>query len=151
MGDVDAVTHWQHTYGSHPDMYGQEPSASTRHAAAVFRTAGAQKVLELGAGHGRDALFFAREGFAVTATDFSPTGLEQLRQAAHDQGVGERVTTVVRDVREPRTLWCWSRLRPLDDDVDADLGHGLDHRSRPPPREMPRVAATPWPGRRPAA
>ncbi|WP_329392943.1 class I SAM-dependent methyltransferase [Streptomyces lydicus] len=96
--------HWQHTYGSHPDMYGQEPSAPARHAAAVFRAAGAQEVLELGAGHGRDALFFAREGFAVTATDFSATGLEQLRQAARDQGVGERVTTVVRDVREPLPL-----------------------------------------------
>ncbi|WP_330290162.1 class I SAM-dependent methyltransferase [Streptomyces sp. NBC_00576] len=41
---------------------------------------------ELGAGHGRDALYFAREGFTVQATDFSPVGLEQLRGSARDQG-----------------------------------------------------------------
>ena len=35
-------------------------------------------VLELGAGHGRDPLFFAHEGFTVPATGFSPVGLEQL-------------------------------------------------------------------------
>ncbi|MDX2697744.1 class I SAM-dependent methyltransferase [Streptomyces ipomoeae] len=61
-------------------------------------------VLELGAGHGRDALFFAREGFTVRATDFSATGLEQLRAAARVQGVGERVTAVVHDAREPLPL-----------------------------------------------
>jgi hypothetical protein len=43
--------HWQH-----PKMYGEQPSAPAVHAAAVFRATGAKKVLELGAGHGRDAL-----------------------------------------------------------------------------------------------
>jgi hypothetical protein len=36
--------------------------APARHAAGVFRAAGARDVLELGAGHGRDALYLAREG-----------------------------------------------------------------------------------------
>lgn len=96
--------HWQRTYGVHPGMYGQEPSAPALHAAEVFRAAGARDVLELGAGHGRDALYFARLGFHVQATDFSPTGLEQLHEAARAQGVSERVTTAVHDVREPLPL-----------------------------------------------
>jgi hypothetical protein len=37
-------------------MYRERPSDPTVHAAAVFHTAGANDVLELGAGHGRDAL-----------------------------------------------------------------------------------------------
>lgn len=57
-------------------------------------------VCELGAGHGRDALYFAREGLTVQATDFSPVGLEQLRDAACAQGVEAWVTTAVHDVRE---------------------------------------------------
>jgi cyclopropane fatty-acyl-phospholipid synthase-like methyltransferase len=57
-------------------VYGDQPSEAAVHAAGVFRMAGAREVLELGAGHGRDALFFARSGFAVRATDFSPAGLE---------------------------------------------------------------------------
>lgn len=110
--------HWQDTYAAHPGMYGPEPSAPAVHAAAVFRSAGAREVLELGAGHGRDALYFARAGFTVEATDFSDTGLEQLRAAAaRQQGVAQRVTTAVQDVRDP--------LRLPDASVDAVFAHML--------------------------
>ncbi|MDI3418670.1 class I SAM-dependent methyltransferase [Streptomyces luteolus] len=116
LGDVQR-THWQQTYGAHPGMYGEEPSAPARHAAAVFRAAGAERVLELGAGHGRDSLAFARAGFAVRATDFSPAGLDQLREAAGAAGLAERVATAVHDVREPLPL--------PDASVDAVFAHML--------------------------
>ncbi|WP_086769643.1 class I SAM-dependent methyltransferase [Streptomyces bobili] len=109
--------HWQQTYGSHPGMYGQEPSAPVRHAATVFRASGSRNVLELGAGHGRDALFLAREGFIVQATDFSATGLEQLRQAARDQNVADQVSTMEHDVRTPLPL--------ADASVDGVFAHML--------------------------
>ncbi|MEH0416718.1 class I SAM-dependent methyltransferase [Streptomyces sp. B21-083] len=109
--------HWQQTYSAHPGMYGDQPSAPARHAAKVFRAAGARDVLELGAGHGRDALYFARCGFTVQATDFSPVGLEQLRGAAQDTGVAKRVTTTVHDVRRP--------LHLADASVDAVFAHML--------------------------
>ncbi|WP_262700674.1 MULTISPECIES: class I SAM-dependent methyltransferase [Streptomyces] len=109
--------HWQRTYGGHPGMYGVEPSTPAVHAAAVFRAAGAREVLELGAGQGRDALYFAREGFTVLATDFSPVGLEQLRAAAGAQGVAERVTTKVHDARDPLPL--------AEASVDAVFAHML--------------------------
>jgi SAM-dependent methyltransferase len=109
--------HWQDTYTARPGMYGAEPSAPAVHAAAVFRAAGARDVLELGAGHGRDALHFARKGFTVQATDFSATGLEQLRDAARRLGVTERVTAVVHDARDP--------LRLPDASVDAVFAHML--------------------------
>ena len=96
--------HWQSTYTAHPGMYGEQPSAPAVHAAGVFRAAGARDLLELGAGHGRDALYFARDGFTVQATDFSATGLEQLQEAARAQGVDGRVTTAAHDVRDPLPL-----------------------------------------------
>ncbi|MGW7005585.1 class I SAM-dependent methyltransferase [Streptomyces sp. NPDC054933] len=96
--------HWHDTYTAHPGMYGAQPSAPAVHAAEVFRRAEVKDVLELGAGHGRDALYFAREGFTVQAADFSATGLEQLRSAARQQGVAGRVTTAVHDVREALPL-----------------------------------------------
>lgn len=104
-------------YATHPGMYGDQPSAPAAHAAAVFRAAGVHDVLELGAGHGRDALFFARQGFAVQAVDFSTTGLRQLRQAADASGLGERVSTTVHDVREPLPL--------PDASVDGVFAHML--------------------------
>ncbi|MER7756000.1 class I SAM-dependent methyltransferase [Kitasatospora sp. NPDC097643] len=109
--------HWQQTYTAHPGMYGEEPSAPARHAARVFAEAGAREVLELGAGHGRDALHFARRGFAVLATDFSPTGLAQLRATAAEQGLTDHLTTAVHDVREPLPL--------PDASVDAVFAHML--------------------------
>ncbi|WP_327265789.1 class I SAM-dependent methyltransferase [Streptomyces sp. NBC_01232] len=109
--------HWQQTYGDHPGMYGEEPSEPAVRAAAVFGAAGAREVLELGAGHGRDALYFARQGFSVLATDFSPVGLEQLSEAAAAHGVAVRVATEVHDVREPLPL--------RDASVDAVFAHML--------------------------
>ncbi|WP_309228154.1 class I SAM-dependent methyltransferase [Streptomyces lunaelactis] len=109
--------HWQDTYTAHPGMYGEQPSAPAVHAARAFRMAGAKDVLELGAGHGRDALFLAREGFMVRATDFSATGLDQLSAAAQAQGLAERVTTLVHDVRDPLLL--------PDASVDAVFAHML--------------------------
>ncbi|MEU7281786.1 class I SAM-dependent methyltransferase [Streptomyces sp. NPDC045431] len=109
--------HWQSTYAAHPGMYGEQPSTAAVHAAGVFRAAGARDVLELGAGHGRDALYFAREGFTVQATDFSATGLDQLREAARAQGVDGLVTTAAHDVRDPLPL--------PDASVDAVFAHML--------------------------
>ncbi|MGY1401314.1 class I SAM-dependent methyltransferase [Streptomyces sp. SS10] len=109
--------HWQGTYTAHPGMYGEQPSEPATYAADVFRGAGARDVLELGAGHGRDALYLAREGFSVQATDFSATSLEQLREAARAQGVDDRVATAVHDVRDPLPL--------RDGSVDAVFAHML--------------------------
>ncbi|GGN94249.1 hypothetical protein GCM10011579_093550 [Streptomyces albiflavescens] len=109
--------HWQDTYTAHPGMYGEQPSAPAVHACAVFRAAGAKDVVELGAGHGRDALYFAREGFTVRATDFSAIGLDQLRASAKAQDVTGRATTIVHDVRDPLPL--------PDASVDAVFAHML--------------------------
>lgn len=109
--------HWQQTYRDHPGMYGNQPSAPALHAAAIFRAAAVRDVLELGAGHGRDALFFARTCFIVHAVDFSATALEQLRRQARVAQLADRITTVVHDVREPLPL--------ADASVDAVFAHML--------------------------
>ena len=93
--------HWQRTYEAHPEMYGMEPSSAAVHAAAAFHDAGAHRLLELGAGHGRDAVHFARRGFDVTAADFSATALAQLLAHASTAGLGSRLRTLRHDVRDP--------------------------------------------------
>jgi SAM-dependent methyltransferase len=118
-GDLSAAQrrHWQQTYTAKPGMYGMKPSSPAVHAAELFRDSNVTTVLELGAGHGRDALFFADCGFTVQATDFSSTALMQLREAAQAQGLAERVSTVEHDVRQPLAL--------PDDSVDAVFAHML--------------------------
>lgn len=107
--------HWQDTYRAHPGMYGSAPSAPAVHAAEVFRAAGAERVLELAAGHGRDALYFAQQGFTVLATDFSGVAVEQIHRAAEGQRLAAKISTIVHDLREPL---------PLEDEaVDAVFAH----------------------------
>ncbi|MEC3958155.1 class I SAM-dependent methyltransferase [Nocardia sp. CDC153] len=100
----DQHEHWQRTYSAHPGMYGERPSAAAVYAAEVFRETGAVDVLELGAGHGRDAIYLARQGFRVTASDFSAIGLAQLRERADAAGLGDGIRTVEHDVRQPIPL-----------------------------------------------
>jgi SAM-dependent methyltransferase len=113
----DQHDHWESVYGASPRMYGRQPSQPARYAAKVFHAEGAQSVLELGSGHGRDALHFAREGFAVQAIDTSFTGLEQLRSDADHDEVGDRVRTTVHDARTPLPL--------PGDSVDGVFAHML--------------------------
>ncbi|MDA3642658.1 class I SAM-dependent methyltransferase [Saccharopolyspora indica] len=107
--------HWQSTYRAHPGMYGDQPSEPAQHAAGLFTTGGA--ILELGAGHGRDSLHFARCGFTVHAMDFSSDGLAQLRSRAREGGVSGRITTTAHDVRTPIPL--------RDGSVDGVFAHML--------------------------
>jgi SAM-dependent methyltransferase len=109
--------HWDTTYAAHPAMYGGRPSAAAVYAAEVFRSAGVHDVVELGAGHGRDTLFFAQHSFAVHALDFSATGLHELRDAALAMGIDKRVATTVHDVRKPLPL--------PDASTDAVFAHML--------------------------
>ncbi|WP_405058204.1 class I SAM-dependent methyltransferase [Kribbella sp. NBC_01505] len=102
---------WESAYARQPQLHGAEPSAAARWAAGAFGAAGIDDVLELGSGHGRDALFLARQGFSVHATDFSETALDQLRQQAQREGLDDRVTAALHDVRDP--------LPPADATVNA--------------------------------
>ncbi|MEU8221910.1 class I SAM-dependent methyltransferase [Kribbella sp. NPDC048915] len=102
---------WDSAYARRPCLHGAEPSAAAHRAVQRFGAAGIDDVLELGAGHGRDALFLARQGFSVHATDFSETALDQLRHQAQREGLDDRVTAALHDVRDP--------LPPADATVNA--------------------------------
>ncbi|ADB32250.1 Methyltransferase type 11 [Kribbella flavida DSM 17836] len=102
---------WEQAYEGNPRLHGVEPSAAARWTARLFGAAGIDDVLELGAGHGRDALYLARQGFSVHATDFSESALDQLRLDAQRDGLDDRVTAVLHDVRDP--------LPPADGTVNA--------------------------------
>ncbi|MEV6286916.1 class I SAM-dependent methyltransferase [Kribbella sp. NPDC051770] len=102
---------WQRAYDDKPRLHGPEPSALARWTVRLFGAAGIDDVLELGAGHGRDALYLARQGFSVHATDFSESALHQLRLDAQRDGLDDRVTAALHDVRDP--------LPPADATVNA--------------------------------
>lgn len=90
--------HWEATFSAKPDMFGLEPSESAVAAAATFAREGLSKVLELGAGQGRDTLFFAQKGLDVTALDYTDTSFTTICAKAEEDG--KTVSCICHDVRE---------------------------------------------------
>ena len=56
------------------------------------------KVLDVGCGQGRDALFIARHGHSVYAIDLSPSGVRDLQKDAVAEGLA--IETEVADIRD---------------------------------------------------
>jgi SAM-dependent methyltransferase len=84
---------WDERYGGPDYAYGTEPNDFLV-AAADRLPAG--RVLCLGEGEGRNAVWLAGRGFEVTAVDASAVGLEKARRLAAERGV--TVDTVHADL-----------------------------------------------------
>lgn len=101
----DQRRHWSRIYAGAPAFFGEGPSEFARSALRLFRREGVATVLELGCGQGRDTLFFAANGLAVTALDYSETAVRELAAAAQEKGfrggVSTLVTTRVQDLKKP--------------------------------------------------
>ncbi len=94
-------THWDTTFSQKPEMFGGNPSDPALKAAELFKREGRTNLLELGGGQGRDALFFAREGFHVTVLDYSHAAIEAIAGKAESAGLANRITALQHDVRKP--------------------------------------------------
>lgn len=92
-------SHWDSTYAGTDDFFGKEPSELAVSALGTLKDNGAKDVLELGCGQGRDSYFLCRNGFSVTALDYSETGVCQMKERAAASGVG--MNLLVHDAREP--------------------------------------------------
>ena len=52
--------YWEKNFLSKPEMFGLEPSKIAVNTLKIFRENNIKKIVELGAGLGRDAIFFAK-------------------------------------------------------------------------------------------
>lgn len=109
--------HWEGAFSKRPDMFGTETAIPAQQAVARFKTEGMTKILELGAGQGRDTFYFARNGFHVHVLDYSESGIEAINQRARESGLSDLITTEWHDVRKPFPV--------ADDSFDACYSHML--------------------------
>ena len=77
---------------------GKQPSAMCDRVIEIMHPSAEwhPKLLDLGCGEGRNAVYFARHGFEVVGVDVSAPGLEKTRRYA--QEVGVRVETIQADI-----------------------------------------------------
>lgn len=81
------ITIYEEEYKS-PDYYwGLEPSKACYQVLDFLPSTRHLKLLDIGCGEGKDAVFFARNGYDVTAFDVTDTGIEKTKRLADKIGV----------------------------------------------------------------
>ncbi|MGD8782882.1 MAG: class I SAM-dependent methyltransferase [Thioalkalispiraceae bacterium] len=86
---------WDERYSAEEYAYGTEPNDFLKQHADKIP---AGKVLCLAEGEGRNAVYLARQGYAVTAVDASSVGLQKAQRLANEMGVS--IETVVSDLAD---------------------------------------------------
>ena len=98
-------------------MFGLEPSLAAKKALKIFKEKKINKIIELGAGLGRDSIFFAKNLIHVTGLDYSPSGINIINEKAKKQNLSNYISTKIFDIRK--------KLPFEDNSVDACFSHML--------------------------
>ncbi|MDZ7371331.1 MAG: class I SAM-dependent methyltransferase [candidate division KSB1 bacterium] len=86
---------WDERYSREDYVYGREPN---EFLVQVQPHIPMGRVLCLGEGEGRNAVFLAGRGYEVTAVDLSPVGLAKAERLAAESGV--KIRTIVADLSD---------------------------------------------------
>tara|TARA_B100001123_G_scaffold436927_1_gene568198 strand:+ start:498 stop:1151 length:654 start_codon:yes stop_codon:yes gene_type:complete len=92
--------HWESNFSSKPEMFGLEPSFSAKKALKIFKEKKIHKIIEIGAGLGRDSLFFAKNSIHTTALDYSTSGIKIINQKIKKNNLYNYISTKLFDVRK---------------------------------------------------
>ena len=109
--------HWEKNFSSKPEMFGLEPSLPAKKALKLFEQNKINKIVELGAGLGRDTIFFANNSIHVTALDYSQSGIKTINKKATNQNLTDFISSKFFDVRK--------KLPFEDSSIDACFSHML--------------------------
>ncbi len=109
--------HWEKNFSNKPEMFGLEPSVAAIKSFKLFKEANIKKIVELGAGLGRDTIFFAQKSIHVKALDYSPTAIKIINEKAEKNNLLNFVSAQIFDIR---------KKLPFDDNsVEACFSHML--------------------------
>ena len=109
--------YWEENFLSKPEMFGLEPSKAAVNTLKIFKEKNIKKIVELGAGLGRDAIFFAKNSIQVAALDYSPTAIEIINKKALKDKLSGLISAKVFDIRK--------KLPFEDNSVEACFSHML--------------------------
>lgn len=79
LDQTSASIHYNKVYNSEEYYWGVEPSTMCYEVLRCLPPTRPLKLLDIGCGEGKDAVFFARCGYIVSAFDLSETGVEKTR------------------------------------------------------------------------
>ena len=109
--------HWEINFSNKPEMFGLEPSVSAIKALKIFKENKINNIIELGAGLGRDSIFFAKNNIKIQALDYSSSGIKIINHKIKKDNLSNYISTKLFDVRE--------KLPFKDNSIDACYSHML--------------------------
>ena len=109
--------YWEKNFLSKPEMFGLDPSKAAITTLKTFEGEKIKKIVEFGAGLGRDTIFFAKNSFNVEALDYSPTAIKIINKKVLEHKLSNVVSTKMFDVRK--------KLPFKDNSVNACFSHML--------------------------
>ena len=109
--------HWETNFSNKPEMFGLKPSAAAIKSIKLFKDKNIKNVVELGAGLGRDTIFFAKNSINVEALDYSLNAIKSINQKIEKGNLFNFVRTKIFDVRE--------KLPFSDNSIDGFFSHML--------------------------
>ena len=92
--------HWESNFSSKPEMFGFEPSYSAKKALETFKKNNITNIIELGAGLGRDTIFFAQNGIYVHAIDYSLSATNIIKKRSKENNLEEFIKVQNYDIRQ---------------------------------------------------
>ena len=98
-------------------MFGLDPSLSAKKALKLLQEKNIKSVIELGAGLGRDTIFFGKNLIHTIALDYSPSGIKVIDQKIKKANLSKYISSKLFDVRE--------KLPFEDNSIDACYSHML--------------------------
>ncbi len=93
---------WDKVYQSDNTFFGDEQSGFAILCLNHMKPNNVKRVLEIGAGHGRDTMFFAANGLEVEALDYSSKDIEIINKKANEKKLP--VKPQLYDVKKPLTF-----------------------------------------------
>ena len=109
--------HWEESFSSKPEMFGLEPSVAAKKSIKLFKEKNIKNIVELGAGLGRDTIFFAENSIKVEALDYSLNAIKIIKQKIEKNNLFNFVTTKIFDIRK--------KLPFSDNSIDGFFSHML--------------------------
>ena len=98
-------------------MFGLEPSEAAINTLKILKERNIKKIIELGAGLGRDTIFFAKNSIFTQAFDYSPTAIKIIKKKKLENKLSNFISTNLFDVRK--------RLPFEDNTIEACFSHML--------------------------
>ena len=94
MGDIR--TNYENWYAGDDYYWGTEPAEFCDELIRLRPFPKAKKVLDIGCGEGKDAVYMAMQGYKVTAFDLTENGIAKTKRLADEKGV--KIDAYVDDI-----------------------------------------------------